>query len=171
MDKLSPWLRIVHMIMRLGIGLLLIWTAVYKLRDLGAFASQIAAYDIIPIRLASILAFVLPWLEFLLGTCLIGGVALAGGWLLAALMFGSFLYAHILVVYRGDSVACGCGLGSGTISLWTVARSAALFTSAVIGYLITYKSGPNRELQASEDLPVPESFANPPRDHSFVEIT
>ncbi len=63
--------KIVLMLLRVGLGLLFLWAGAIKAWNPTAFLVDIKHYDLLPHRLAVVLALYLPWLEISSGLALI----------------------------------------------------------------------------------------------------
>jgi uncharacterized membrane protein YphA (DoxX/SURF4 family) len=134
---------------RTSLGVLFVWVSFGKIVDTDRFAQQVANYDIIGPRASALVGAVLPWVEFIVGSCLLIGICKAGAWLGMVLMFACFIFARASVVHRGLSIECGCGVIDGTITARSVAMSAALLLTALAAYLATINS-PRRTRQSSQ---------------------
>jgi uncharacterized membrane protein YphA (DoxX/SURF4 family) len=101
---------------RLAFGAVFLFASFGKLTDPDRFAIQVVRYQILSPRASATVAEILPWLEFLLGLCLILQIASQGTWLLASLLLACFTFARLWVLHRGLSIDCGCGLLEATIT-------------------------------------------------------
>lgn len=119
---------------RLGFGTLLLWAASGKIVDPERFAEQVVKYGIVGPSASAIVSTVLPWLEFLVGACLVVGNWQAGTWLATAVLFGLFAFARAWVLHRGMSIDCGCGVNDGTITTRSLMVSIALFGGTIVAY-------------------------------------
>ena len=96
------------LLIRLALGLILVTSALPKLRDMPAFVRGVEAYRILPLPIARLYAWVLPLVE--LGT----GALMITGWVplvsasLAALMLVSFAIALSVNAARGRVLNCHC---------------------------------------------------------------
>jgi hypothetical protein len=107
-----------------------------KILNPEAFAQAIYNYQILPDAAVNLAALTLPWLELLLGLCLIAGVWLPGATALSTGLLAAFMGALIFNQMRGLDVQCGCfstASTDGPAGLWTVARDAGFL--AVSAYL------------------------------------
>ena len=105
-DRLtSPWLTIRAQIVLAGIFIL---AGALKIADPPGFAHEIHNYALVPERLVSPMALILPWLEVVAGLALFLGVwrrAAAG---IFAVLLVVFIVALSIDLVRGKPVDCGC---------------------------------------------------------------
>jgi hypothetical protein len=93
-------------------SLVLIVAGVMKVRDASSFASQIAAYQIVPRTVATGMGRTLPFLEIAAGLLLLLRPRLGGP--LCSLLFLSFAVAVQINLLRGRTeLVCGCFGASG----------------------------------------------------------
>ena len=119
-------------LLRLGVGAVLVVAGVLKLRVPGAFATEIANYQLLP-ALAPFLAVTLPTAEVVVGvTVVFAPPAWRRAAALAALaLFATFSVAVASAYLRRINIDCGCfGTGGGPIDALTLARNAALMAAA-----------------------------------------
>ena len=114
---------------RLFLAGLLLASAAHKARMRIAFTGTVAAYRLLPARLARPFATILPLAEASVAfTLLLPGAAAAGG-MSAAGLFALYFLAIAINLARGrTTIDCGCSLarrGSG-ISFWHLVRLALL---------------------------------------------
>lgn len=124
---------------RLLLGAVFIYASYDKMLHPQAFAHAVYNYQLLPDAAVNLTALVLPWLELMVGFCLVVGMWLPGASLLAALMMCAFTGALVFNEIRGLDVACGCfttGDGQGPANLWTVIRD--LFFLVVALYLVLH---------------------------------
>lgn len=113
---------------RFGLGGLLVLAGALKVRAPGAFATEIANYQLLA-AVAPYVAAALPMIELALGGALIAAPrawrqAAAGG---AALLLGGFTVAVGSAYFRRINIDCGCfGTGGGPITLFTLLRNLGL---------------------------------------------
>ena len=122
------------LILRLGVGAVLLVSGVLKLRDPAEFATEIANYRLLP-ALSPYIAATLPAAELLLGGALL---ASSRPWrraaaLAALALFAAFAAAVGSAYFRGINIACGCfGGGGSVIGPLTLLRNAALIAAAAL---------------------------------------
>lgn len=124
-------------VLRVGLGALFVIAAVLKLRDPGAFATEIANYRLWS-ELAPYLATTLPAIELVVGlTLMVAPLAWRRAAALATVgLLLVFTIAVAQVVARGINVDCGCfGGRSGPVTSWTVARDLALLAAAALVFV------------------------------------
>lgn len=113
--KMKNGLSIIVLIARLLIGGILIYASFNKIVDPGGFAKAIANYHLIPFGLENIMAIILPWLELIIGLCLIIGVFIDGAAVLVIIMMVVFISAITYAILNGYNIECGCGLKPGEL--------------------------------------------------------
>lgn len=124
--------RVGLLALRAGLGALLVVAGALKLRDPGAFATEIANYQLLP-ALAPFLAAALPLTELLVGAALLLAPV---AWrrpaaLAAAVLCATFFLAVATAYARGINIECGCfGTGGGPITALTILRNVLLIGAA-----------------------------------------
>jgi uncharacterized membrane protein YphA (DoxX/SURF4 family) len=93
---------------RLAIGAVLLLSALAKIGDTHAFATQVHNYRLLPVALEHLLAMTLPWVELVAGLALATGVRARSGAMLAAAMMVVFTAAVASAMARGLDFECGC---------------------------------------------------------------
>jgi uncharacterized membrane protein YphA (DoxX/SURF4 family) len=145
MKKFQPWLTFVF---RLILGGVLLVAGALKVTDPYSSATSVRAYQILPVDLANLLGFILPFAEVAIGIFLILGIwvrlnAIAGG----ALMI-MFIIAISQAWARGISLDCGCFgkgglLDTDELPVWNytleIARDIVL--AAFAGYIYRFPQG------------------------------
>jgi uncharacterized membrane protein YphA (DoxX/SURF4 family) len=141
----SPWishgrLRVWNSLLwgRVVLGAIFIFAGVDKILHPDAFAAIIKNYQILPVKLISLAAVVLPWLELILGISLIAGVWLPGAVTLSNLLLIVFFGTMLFNMARGLDVNCGCFSTSPTAKsnvVWYVFRDLAFL---LLGLYLLY---------------------------------
>jgi rhodanese-related sulfurtransferase len=92
-----------------------LYASIDKIAHPEAFAKDIYNYQILPDVLINLTALLLPWLELMLGLCLLTGVWMPGAVIIVNGLLIVFLAALVFNLARGLNVDCGCfgagGLG------------------------------------------------------------
>lgn len=134
MTSVPPVLR---RLCRLAIGLLFLTSALAKIGDTGALATQVHNFRLVPLWSENLLAMVLPWIELLCGLALVLGVrARAGAWVVLASLI-VFTVAIGTAMARGLDFECGCfGTADGTRVGWVkLAENVGMIVLAAVGSL------------------------------------
>lgn len=125
-------------LVRFGIGAVLIWSGTAKVERSYDFLSDVYRYELVGPRLGVWVAVIVPWLELVVGGCLLGGILIGGAFLAALLLAGIFTFANVYAIHRGLTISCGCfGAEGDTVGYGTLSRALVLLVAAGIGYLLT----------------------------------
>ena len=138
--KYQPWLTLVF---RLILGGVLFVAGALKVSDPYASATSVRAYQILPVDLANLLGFVLPFAEVAIGIFLILGIWVRLNAVAGSALMAMFIIAIAQAWVRGISLDCGCfGKGglleSEELPVWNytveIARDIVLAAFAVYIY-------------------------------------
>lgn len=108
----QPWLTLLA---RFILGGVLIVAGALKVGNLQKSAMAVRAYEMLPIWLANLFGYVLPWIEIGIGSLLVVGALVKINGLLGALIMLAFIIAIAQAWARGLSIDCGCFGGGGSI--------------------------------------------------------
>ncbi|MFC1565360.1 DoxX family protein [Candidatus Neomarinimicrobiota bacterium] len=111
--KMKNGLSIVILTARMLIGGILIYSSFEKFIDPSGFADAINNYHIIPFGLENSFAIILPWIELIIGICLILGVFIDGAAVIVIIIMVVFIIAITYAIISGYNIECGCGLKPG----------------------------------------------------------
>ncbi|HYC90647.1 MAG TPA: MauE/DoxX family redox-associated membrane protein [Thermoanaerobaculia bacterium] len=100
-----PWLTVR---VQIALGIIFIVAAWPKIVDPPSFAHMIYNYRILPAGLINISALVMPWVELVIGLCLILGVWVKPARWIVAAMLVVFMIAISINLARGNAIDCGC---------------------------------------------------------------
>ncbi len=101
----SPWLTIR---VQIALGVIFLVAAWPKIVDPPSFAHMIYNYHVLPSGLINITALTMPWLEILVGLCLVLGIWVKPArWLVAAMLI-VFILAIAFNLMRDNAIDCGC---------------------------------------------------------------
>jgi uncharacterized membrane protein YphA (DoxX/SURF4 family) len=137
---------------RLFMGGVFLYASFDKILHPAAFAEAVYNYQILPDAAVNLAALALPWLELLLGVCLIAGVWLSGAALLSTGLLTVFIAALAYNKMRGLDIHCGCfytGSTEDPADLRTVLRDVAFL--AVSAYLTLSVFFSRRKASASSE--------------------
>jgi uncharacterized membrane protein YphA (DoxX/SURF4 family) len=127
-------MRVVYFLLRFALGCVFIAAAWDKIVDPLAFAKIIRNYQILPEMFAGGVAQVLPWIEVVVGMCLITGLFSRGAGFFATLMMAVFLAAMAWATHKGISTQCGCFTtkADDAISARTFIRDGSILALALL---------------------------------------
>ena len=127
-------MRVVYFLLRFALGCVFIAAAWDKIVDPLAFAKIIRNYQLLPEMLVGGVAQVLPWIEVVVGMCLITGLFSRGAGFSATLMMAVFLAAMAWAVHKGISTQCGCFTtkADDAISARTFIRDGSILALALL---------------------------------------
>ena len=101
-------MKVLGSVARVALGLIFLVAAWGKIVDPAALAKIIHNYRILPDMLINLAALTLPWVEVVVGMCLIVGFANRGASLVASLLLVVFMAAMAYAYARGYDTQCGC---------------------------------------------------------------
>lgn len=123
---------------RIAIGIVFLYSGIWKMIDPEAFARSIQMYGILPGILVPYGAILLSALELVVGILLLVGYRIRAASLLSLLLLGVFLVAITINYIQGERFECGCfelsrfGL-SEEIGPWVIVRDLLLM---IIVYIV-----------------------------------
>lgn len=129
-----------------------------KILKPAAFAEAVYNYQILPDAAVNLAALALPWLEFLLGACLIAGVWMPGATVISTGLMTVFIVVLVYNKIRGLDIHCGCfstEMTEGPIDAWTVVRD--LIFLAASAYLTVSVFFLRRNASKPSDSEIPGS--------------
>ncbi|MBF0258650.1 MAG: DoxX family protein [Desulfamplus sp.] len=121
-------------VLRIIMGAVFLYASYDKILNPEAFAKAVYSYQILPDTLVNFVAISLPWLEFLLGFCLITGIWLPGTTIMITLLMTIFIGAMIFNMSRGLNIHCGCfstDITQGPAGTGTVIRDIAFLMCSI----------------------------------------
>lgn len=114
-NKMKNGVSIIVLFARILIGGILIYASISKIIDPVVFARAIGNYHLIPFGLENSMSIVLPWVELIVGICLILGIFIDGAAFLVIVMMIVFIVAITFAILSGYNIECGCGLKPGEL--------------------------------------------------------
>ncbi len=134
---LRAWVGGFTFFVRVGLGCMFLASALLKIRQPYDFLSTVYSYELVGPKLGTVVAMVMPWLEMLVGICLLGGVFVSGALLTCAGMGAMFTFVLASALYRGLDISCGCFTSSvgGRISYITLIRAIVILVVSGAAYL------------------------------------
>lgn len=121
---------------RIGLGLVFLYSAFPKLQDVAGTVRNVQAYNVLPEPLAQAYGYVLPFAELGLGLLLVLGLFTRLAALGGAALLGSFIVAIGMNLARGDHPECGCfSVAGGSALDWTtLARDVVLLAGMALPF-------------------------------------
>lgn len=95
-------------ILRLLLGGYFLYAAVPKITEPLVFATAISHYHILPDFAINAFALTVPWLEVLVGVCLIAGFKVRIASAVYFVLLTMFTVAVVIAVVQGLQIDCGC---------------------------------------------------------------
>lgn len=144
-----PWPDWVFLACRLLLGVVFVYASYDKIIHPQAFAQAVFNYQILPDAAINLVALILPWLELLLGLCLLFGLMLPGA---TAACFGLlvvFLGALVFNQLRGLDIHCGCfstETEGGPAGPGTVLRDLGFLTVSLYLFIAVCTGRPRRTI-------------------------
>jgi len=130
----SKFQAMVFHTLRLLLGAVFLYAGYDKILHPQNFAQAVYNYQILPDAAVNLTALILPWLEMLLGICLVAGFWLPGATVLTTGLLAVFVGALVFNQSRGLDIGCGCfstDTTEGPADLWTVARDVGFLAISV----------------------------------------
>ena len=93
---------------RIILGCIFIYASYDKILSPEEFSKLIENYHITPPSLNNFFALIVPWVEFVVGVCLLFGVFLDGAALLSMVLLIWFIFILSQALIRGINLECGC---------------------------------------------------------------
>ena len=125
----------VLLVVRLFLGAVFVYASLDKILHPQAFAEMVYNYQILPDVLINLTAIVLPWLELLLGLCLLSRLLFPGAVFLANILLLTFFGALVFNISRGLDVHCGyfstSATDSGGSMMWYLLRDGVFVLSGL----------------------------------------
>ncbi len=144
--NLQPFRHLAHSVvalpLRIYLGGVFLAACLYKIQVPAAFGLSVATYQILPLGLVNLMAVTLPWIELVVGLCLVVGFKARACALCCAGMLVTFIIAISSALYFDLRLSCGCFASAETaeeMSAMTLWRDAIWLLIAV--YLVLCPSG------------------------------
>lgn len=100
--------RLFHLIGRFILGSVFIYASIDKIAFPKDFAEIVINYHILPQKIAAYFAYLLPWIELILGICLLIGLYYRESAFVLSLFLIVFVAAIIIKSATGTLENCGC---------------------------------------------------------------
>ena len=132
-------------VVRLGLGCLFLYSSLPKMRQPYDFLSSVYNYELVGPKLGVLIAMMLPWLELLVGVCLVGGIFVGGALLVSIAMGVMFTFVIASALYRGLNISCGCFSTSiaEQVGYTTLIRACGILLFSIAAYISAIASRPS----------------------------
>ena len=122
----------------IAIGCMFIYSSLPKIRQPYDFLASVYSYELAGPKLGMFVAMTLPWLELLVGICLIGGIFIGGALLAGITMSAMFTFVLGSALYHGLEITCGCFGAEATeiITYKTLIRAVIILCVCGLAYII-----------------------------------
>lgn len=137
-------MRALLLVLRVGLGAVLLYAAGTKVPDLAAFAESVANYRLLPPALVPGVAAAVIGVELVAGALLVVGRYTRAAALVASVLLAAFTAGLAQALLRGIDLRCGCFGGEEPATWLTVVRDLAMLAAA----LAVLAGAPGRELGA-----------------------
>ena len=132
----------VVLIARIILGVVFIYASIDKIINPVDFSNSIDNYHVTPIQLNNLAALIIPWVELIIGICLIIGLFLNGASLISIFLLIFFIFIITQALVRGIDLHCGCfdlaqkELSDGNLKLEMIKRIIEDFVFLGLAFLI-----------------------------------
>jgi len=132
----------VVLLARIILGIVFIYASIDKIANPIDFSNAIDNYHITPVQLNNLAALIIPWIEFIIGICLIFGFYLSGATMISILLLIFFIFIITQALIRGIDLHCGCfdlaqkELSDGNIKIEMIKRIIEDFVFLALAFLI-----------------------------------
>lgn len=93
---------------RLIVAGLFVYTGYTKVLDPETFIKEVRAYELAPLQLSNLVAYILPWVEILAGLLLLYGFWRLEARVVLAVLLAVFVAAKAYLLLQGREFDCGC---------------------------------------------------------------
>lgn len=129
-------------IARFFLGGVFVYASYSKILNPDAFAETVFNYQILPNNLVNLTAIILPWLELIVGFCLMIGWWIPGAVVIVNALLMVFIATSFFNLARGLDVQCGCfsaGILETTSTRLTILRDTVfLMVSFFLIYMVFF---------------------------------
>ncbi len=126
-------------IVRLALGGILLWAGLSKMQRPYEFLEAVNRYSLLAPQGVILISALLPWIEVMVGLCLLIGLLTGGALVGCMLLSAVFIVAQSSALWRGLLIPCGCSggdsYGTEIIDHMTIARSCFMLLAAAAVYI------------------------------------
>lgn len=133
---------------RIGVGVIFIITSIWKLQYPFDFLQTIYNYELLGTTACIALAYTIPWLELVIGLCLVANYFEFGSTIIAIGLLFCFAAAQGIALSQGAKIPCGCSApDSDLLSLSDLVRTISLLVIAGLSLVMAIRF-PTTELRS-----------------------
>ena len=93
---------------RIILGIIFIYASIDKIANPAEFSNAIDNYHFSPYYLNNLAALIIPWIELVVGLCLLLGIYLRGASFISIILLIFFIILISQALFRGININCGC---------------------------------------------------------------
>ena len=123
------------LVVRIALGCMFLYSSLPKIRQPYDFLAGVYKYELVGPKLGLLIAMALPWVELMVGVCLLGGIFVGGALLVSVVMGAMFTFAVGSAMYRGLEISCGCFSAVGSIGYATLIRACVITLVSIAAYI------------------------------------
>lgn len=131
-------------VIRLIIGVVFLIASMNKILFPYLFLSDVYSYRLLGPTLGLLVSVLLPWLELVIGICLLTGMFLAGTFLVSAILGAIFSGVIFYALANKLNISCGClGIASAEpMSEITFVRAVLIMCASIGAYIVLIRRCP-----------------------------
>lgn len=104
------------------------------------FLSGVYSYELLGPEAGLYAAALLPWLEFIVGLCLVVGLFVEGALVIASTLCLLFVLVQCWALEKGLEISCSCfGSGGGMVSHASLLRTLVLFAVSLVALALYFR--------------------------------
>jgi uncharacterized membrane protein YphA (DoxX/SURF4 family) len=129
--------RYLELLFQIVISVVFLVAGLQKATDWHSFAAAISQYKVVSALGVAIASLYIPWLELMIGVCLLLRFAVAGALVWASALLSLFAIVQVATLWRGLRISCGCfgPAGDELVGPWSVTRTISVLV-CVVAYAI-----------------------------------
>jgi uncharacterized membrane protein YphA (DoxX/SURF4 family) len=138
-------------LVRVALGAMFLLSATPKVAAPARFLLLVRQFHLFPGATSTFVALAIPYIELIVGICLIAGIFIEGTLLVCSVLFISFVAVAAITMARGLSVACACfsvADDGSKIGVATVVRGVVCLGVVLWLWTENRRSAPKTDLSA-----------------------
>jgi putative oxidoreductase len=131
----QTWIKGFRFVVCVALGCMFLWSALPKIQRPYDFLSNVYSFELVNPRLGMLVAMALPWVELLVGICLLGGIFVGGALLSSVGMAAMFTFVLSWALVQRLDISCGCfGSGTDKVTYLTLTRALIILLFSAAAY-------------------------------------